>query len=248
MQLPPVRDSSGPFARTHIITPLSLIFVTSALRVDALIPGTPSSAIHSESVCTGGPVARPLAVLLDDDPAHLDPTRTRSASGSPIDVQVLHARDPVVPDERVREAEHLARVGGVGHRLGISHHPRVEDDLADRSSSRRRNPSRGRATRPQEAGRPGLLPSVFSITSLKEEKLRAVRVFKRFDQIQSIVSKSWPMPNHARPISSLFLSSDIRSVSAVKAFPTSFILTTMIVSVWQLTVSSMLTCLLAIWL
>ena len=54
---------------------------------------------------------------------------------------------------------------------------------------------------------------------------------------------------HARPLSSnLFRSSEMRSVSEVKAFPTSFIFTTMIVSVWQLTVSSMLTCLLAIWL
>ena len=56
-------------------------------------------------------------------------------------------------------------------------------------------------------------------------------------------------PIHARPRSSIrFRSSEMRSVSDVNAFPTSFIFTTIIVSVWQLTVSSMLTCLLAIWL
>ncbi len=63
-------------------------------------------------------------------PRDLDPTRLE-VPGEPEDVLLLHARDPVVPDERVREAEDLASVGGVGHRLGIADHPRVEDDLAD---------------------------------------------------------------------------------------------------------------------
>ena len=177
---PSCDESSTPFARTPIITPLSLSFETSALVSTSLIPGMPSLRIHSESVLLRGPVAGPLAVLLDHDPADLDRLRLE-LPGQAHEVEVLHARDAVVPDERVGEAEDLSREGWVGHRLGIPDHPSGEDDLGDRSSSRRRNPSRGRANHPREQGRPDCSPQFFPLGLLK--KICSGRcVFKRFDE------------------------------------------------------------------
>ena len=79
----------------------------------------PSLLIHSESVLVEAQwlgrwqsswTMSPLT-LIDSDSKFL---------GRPVRVEVAHASDPVVADERIGEAQKLSREGRVGHRLGIS--------------------------------------------------------------------------------------------------------------------------------
>ena len=119
-----------PFDKAHIITPRSLIVETSARVSTPSIPGMPWSDIQLERFCTDAQWLGLWQCSCTTNPETFIPLRLE-ISGEPEDVLLLTARDAVVADERVREAEHLTRVRGVGHRLWIADHPRVEDYLAD---------------------------------------------------------------------------------------------------------------------
>lgn len=76
----------------------------------------------------GRPVAEVTALGADDDAADVNVLALEVIAESPlIEPRARHA---IVTDERVRENEDLPAVARVGHRLWVSNHPCVEDDLA----------------------------------------------------------------------------------------------------------------------
>ncbi len=104
----------------------------SAAVADVADQGAGVDAVDRRDAAVAEPV-EPTALGAGDVLAVLGVTHDDAAG---VDAVGLHRRraDPVVADQRVGEDDDLACVGGIGDRLLVAGHRRVEDDLAGDST------------------------------------------------------------------------------------------------------------------
>src|SRR5665213_3271808 len=122
---------------------LSVIEVFTPVSISAIV-GPCSPAVGSSATAAAGVTSRARSSPTIDSSAAIAAgaggvvARVAHDRGAGVDPIGLHCRgaDAVVADVRVGEGDQLARVGGVGHRLLVTGHAGVEDDLTGRGHRR----------------------------------------------------------------------------------------------------------------